>query len=106
MILTLSLSGVFTASGHPACCSFPFFMACMRCTYIYISVYVNVQENSCPYISTSPHPWLLQDGVPVLGLSPRRFFSEGCLPKIIMTVSSLAKGTMSPSMGASSTSMP
>jgi hypothetical protein len=30
----------------------------------------------------------------------------GCLPKIIMTVSSLGEGAASPSMGASSTSMP
>jgi hypothetical protein len=54
MILTLSLSGVFTASGHPACCSFPFFMACMRCTYIYI--YLSMLMYKKIHALTFPRP--------------------------------------------------
>jgi hypothetical protein len=50
-----------------------------------------------------PHPWQLQDGVYVLALSPRCFFGEGYLPKIIMMASSLGKGASS--IGTSSTSM-
>jgi hypothetical protein len=57
-------------------------------------------------ITASPHQWLQRDGVRMLGSSPRCISSEGCLPKIIMTASSPGKGTASPSMGASSISMP
>jgi hypothetical protein len=64
------------------------------------------KKKSCPYITVPSHPWLLQDGVRVLGSSPWRFSGEGCLPKIIMTTSSLGKGATSPLMGASSISMP
>jgi hypothetical protein len=108
---TLSLSSVFTTSGHLACYSFPLFygvyaMYIYMCIYIYIFAYVNIQEKLCPYISSSPHPWLLRDGVLVLGWSPQCFNGEGCLPKIIVTVSSPGKGAASPSLGASSTSMP
>jgi hypothetical protein len=79
----------------PPAVRFPSFFAFgtyVMCTYIY----VNVQEkDSCPYTSASPHPWS----------SARCFSSEGCLPQIVMTVSSLEKGAASPSVGASSISM-
>jgi hypothetical protein len=52
--LTLSLSGIFTASGHLVCCSFSldcFGMYAMYINiyiYIYIFTYVNVQEKIMP----------------------------------------------------------
>jgi hypothetical protein len=64
------------------------------------------KKKSCPYIKTSPHHWLLRDGVHALGSSLWCFFGEGCLPNIIMTASSLGKGTASLLMGALSISMP
>jgi hypothetical protein len=49
---TLSLSGIFTASGHLVCCSFSldcFGMYAMYINiYIYIFTYVNVQEKIMP----------------------------------------------------------
>jgi hypothetical protein len=83
-----------------------------KCIYIFFSFLffsfltsVNVQENLCPYISVSPHPWWSHGGAPVLGSSMWRFSGEGCLPKIVMTASSPGKGITSSSMGASLTSM-
>jgi hypothetical protein len=64
------------------------------------------KKKSCPYITASPHPWLLRDGVCMLGWSPWRFSGEGFLLKIVITLSSPGKGTTSPSTGASSIFMP
>jgi hypothetical protein len=87
----LSLSGIFTALGHPDCCSFPPpFLWCVSDVYIYIYTYVNVQGKTMPLHFRVPHPYLikpatlLQRGLPfedhhdsILSMKRRRITLDG-----------------------------
>jgi hypothetical protein len=63
--------------------------------YIYLHMLMYKKKDLCPYISTSPLPWSCV----------RCFSNKGCLPQIIITMSSQRKGATSPSVKASSISM-